>query len=82
MDPDGLIIRNVSSQDEGGYICRARVAETGQLEERIIQLKVILIMILLQHKYYHRLKKLPNGLDYPKTEHTWKVKLNANCCQL
>ena len=46
--PDGLLIRNVSSTDEGGYICRARVAQTGQLEERIIRLKVILTMILLQ----------------------------------
>ena len=45
---DGLLIRNVSVQDEGGYICRARVAQTGQLEERIIQLKVILAMLLLQ----------------------------------
>ena len=40
MTPEGLLIRNVSRQDEGGYICRARVSETGQLEERVIQLEV------------------------------------------
>ena len=47
MTPEGLLIRNVSRQDEGGYICRARVAETGQLEEMVIQLEVILVMLLL-----------------------------------
>jgi hypothetical protein len=44
MTSDGLLIRNVSRQDAGGFICRARVAETGQLEEKIIQLEVILII--------------------------------------
>ena len=47
MTSEGLLIRNVSRQDEGGFICRARVAETGQLEERIIQLEVMLPMLLL-----------------------------------
>ena len=36
----GLVIRNVSSQHSGQYICRARVSHTGQMEERKISLKV------------------------------------------
>ena len=47
MTPQGLLIRNISRQDGGGYICRARVAETGQLEERTIQLQVTLVMLVL-----------------------------------
>lgn len=36
----GLRILNVSRSDRGVYICRARVANTGQMEERDIRLEV------------------------------------------
>jgi len=36
----GLEIRNVTSEDSGVYICRARVPHTGQMEERKISLKI------------------------------------------
>ena len=71
MTPEGLLIRNVSRQDEGGYICRARVAETGQLEERMIQLKVIVVMVLLKllsvmikHQLF-QIQEIPSWLSQP-----------------
>ena len=38
--PAGLGIENVSRSDRGVYICRARVANTGQMEERKIGVEV------------------------------------------
>ena len=38
--PSGLEIENVSRADRGVYICRARVANTGQMEERKIEVEV------------------------------------------
>ena len=40
VSKDGVTIKNTSQNDEGNYICRVRVDETGQLEERIIKLEV------------------------------------------
>ena len=37
---EGIIISGVEEGDEGAYTCRARVAQTGQLEERIINFSV------------------------------------------
>ena len=37
---NGLMIKNTSQDDEGTYVCRVRVAKTGQLEEKIIKLEV------------------------------------------
>ncbi|CAG0878687.1 unnamed protein product [Darwinula stevensoni] len=37
---EGIIISGVENGDEGAYTCRARVAQTGQLEERIINFSV------------------------------------------
>ena len=36
----GLRIMSVSRSDRGTYICRARVANTGQMEEREIEVEV------------------------------------------
>ena len=36
----GLRIMSVSRSDRGAYICRARVANTGQMEEREIEVEV------------------------------------------
>ena len=36
----GLGIDNVSRSDRGLYICRARLANTGQMEERKIEVEV------------------------------------------
>ena len=38
--PAGLGIENVSRSDRGVYICRARLANTGQMEERKIEVEV------------------------------------------
>ena len=37
---DGLVIKEVGRASSGKYTCRARVAETGELEEREILLEV------------------------------------------
>ena len=40
IESDGLLIKNIIQEDSGTYTCRARVAETGNLEERDIRLEV------------------------------------------
>ncbi len=43
IESDGLVIQNVNRDNAGTYTCRARVPETGELEERDIQLDVSII---------------------------------------
>ena len=38
--PGGLHINSVQSADAGVYICRATITETGEMEERSIELQV------------------------------------------
>ena len=40
IESDGLVVQGVRKDDGGVYTCRARVPETGELEERDIQLEV------------------------------------------
>lgn len=40
IETDGLIIKNVRADDDGTYICRALVLETGQLQEKKIKVEV------------------------------------------
>ncbi len=39
VETDGLLIKEVVHSDAGTYTCRARVLETGSLEERDIKLE-------------------------------------------
>ena len=52
---DGLLIRGISKEDGGKYTCRARVAETGELEERDIKLevRVLIFKYLIQRIINH-----------------------------
>jgi hypothetical protein len=43
IESDGLVIQNVNRDNAGTYTCRARVPETGELEERDIQLDVSIL---------------------------------------
>ena len=49
IESDGLVIQNVNRDNAGTYTCRARVPETGELEERDIQLDVS----ILYRRYLH-----------------------------
>ena len=40
IETEGLVIKSVQKSDSGTYTCRARVPQTGELEERHIQLDV------------------------------------------
>ncbi|CAB4060805.1 NCAM [Lepeophtheirus salmonis] len=40
IESDGLLIKDISREDAGTYTCRAKVFETGSLEERDIKLEV------------------------------------------
>ena len=40
IETDGLLIKQISKPDGGTYTCRARVPQTGELEERNIILDV------------------------------------------
>ena len=42
IETDGLLLKAVSRTDGGTYTCRARVPQTGELEERDIVLDVSL----------------------------------------
>jgi len=43
IESDGLLIKSINQEDAGTYTCRARVSETGNLEERDIRLEVNLL---------------------------------------
>ena len=45
IETDGLLIKQISKSDGGTYTCRARVPQTGELEERNIILDVSFHMI-------------------------------------
>ena len=49
IETDGLLIKNVDYNDAGTYTCRARVMETGSLEERDIKLEVNIFTMFENH---------------------------------
>ena len=56
IETDGLLIKNVDYNDAGTYTCRARVMETGSLEERDIKLEVNILFFC----NFTLLKKISN----------------------
>jgi len=40
VEQDGLVIQDITSEDDGTYVCRAKVQEEGEIEERRIQVEV------------------------------------------
>ena len=40
IESDGLLIKEVTKKNAGTYTCRARVPQTGELEERDVRLDV------------------------------------------
>ena len=50
IETDGLLIKNVDYNDAGTYTCRARVMETGSLEERDIKLEVNIFTVFENHR--------------------------------
>lgn len=40
IESDGLLIKGVTKKNAGTYTCRARVPQTGELEERDVRLDV------------------------------------------
>ena len=40
IESDGLLIKEVTRKNAGTYTCRARVPQTGELEERDVRLDV------------------------------------------
>ena len=44
IESNGLLVKGVTRYDAGIYTCRARVAETGELEERDITLDVRILV--------------------------------------
>ena len=50
IETDGLLIKNVDYNDAGTYTCRARVMETGSLEERDIKLEVNIFTRFENHR--------------------------------
>ena len=47
IESDGLLIKDVTKKNAGTFTCRARVPQTGELEERDIRLDVSLIFPFL-----------------------------------
>ena len=70
IETDGLLIKNVDYNDAGTYTCRARVMETGSLEERDIKLEVNIFTMFENHrksriKYCER-SELRYQFEWPK----------------
>lgn len=54
IDTDGLLIKNVTLDDDGTYTCRARVMHTGELAERNIKVEVsVFLHCSLEVCVYH-----------------------------
>jgi len=77
IESDGLVIHRVSKENAGTYTCRARVPETGELEERDIQLDVQEPPVWVQRPF--DLKGIEKGkvelqctaLGSPSPKYTW-----------
>lgn len=40
LDADGLLVQNITEEDDGIYVCRAIVVATGEMAERPIKVEV------------------------------------------
>ena len=73
IESDGLVVQGVRKDDGGVYTCRARVPETGELEERDIQLEVKL------DKYQLKPLSCPNTPTPLGKGRFWMIKKLSLC---
>ena len=63
IETDGLLIKQISKQDGGTFTCRARVPQTGELEERniILDVSMMFLIWIVSNDWFVRYKNHQDG---------------------